>query len=1405
MVGNLDAGHAIVAQQEQQQQRQANQCKWEILNNSTGITTTTTTTSTNQARTIENALKFKFVCTLFAQFAGSHAVLEALERAISRNGNGFKERDFDKIHELTLECNANNNRSGATSDLFHFYTNNNNNINDNHDGNSNGIVDNIGKHLPNLVEINIVGCQVKRLPDMMFHGYFRETLVKLRIQSDIGINNNDREFKESPTNLELYSGTFKGLDRLEMLNLAYNNIWSVPSNIFCMTPALAHLNLSHNSLTELTQLEFGHTSTNCTYTKLEILDVSHNKIIYIASYDLSALKHLKMFSISHNTIHEIYEHGLSGLNELTTLDVAHNRLVALPAALFKSCCRNLHSLVLRNNSLSVLTPSIFDMLQKLEHLDLGYNYFTSTWVNGFIFARLGRLRSMSLANNSLQRIDEFLLFDLKELQVLELQNNEINLVHEKAFVHAGQLKFLNVAFNRLRALGSMGFPNGSALMQVSFASNSITNIDQSFFRELKRLEDLNLSGNILTELPSGLGYLSQLKSLDLGKNNIHFIDGKKFLGLERLLGLRLVDNYLTNLTHLSFQHLPSLQILNLASNHLKNIDKQTFLHNAQMHVIRLNNNRLELLLPGTFKALSTLVWLDIGFNHLTEFNFHQNAPHTLQELNLQHNRLTHIHTNAFMHRQHRKNLIINLKDNRLERIERNAVRITNETNNVHEIRSESVRSRKNLEGEIKLYLQGNPLICDCHTQWLRDANYDMTIPQILDIRNVSCIGKKQLRQDDDLTTIMPVMWQQNRFLCEYFSHCFRHCHCCEFDACDCKYTCPARCECFHDELWHLNIVDCGRAEYFDVPKHLPMDATDIYLDGNDMGVLGEHLFIGKKNLEILFLNTSQITGINNRTFVGASNLKKLFLQNNFITTITPAMFDTLDHLREVHLDSNLIKTIPDNMFLNHTHLRIINLSSNQLKTLDFINRLPTSTILASSFFKDNPYDCMTCIDTDIRQSHTDIRRVIKLLKKICPMNKCGYVLPTNLLLSSSSSVSSFDGAKGSHDLMIQTDVIKREYLQLWAGILVAIIGTMFLLALACNFRTNALLYLYKKHKIRVWTDPTVRLDMHKCCDATVLFNNRDSEFIYRILSVQLENRGYELEYQKNLLGTGGGGGVVVGECNDIQIIDTFVACAETSRRLILILSANFLNTEYRNKTFQTALKNYLYRLTPKIRPYRLILVFSVPLDILLVDPVLEEMIRSCTVLFWGENQFWEKLAYAMPETVSHGRQRQNFHKSPLSSKILMQHQATSNGGTPTTTAKASTTAKNNAVTTTVDIMPQISTTTTTMGNNNQDNETDDNLSFSGLSQTQSYKFYNAQTYVNKTTGHIYTTIEDSPNNSKEESSTVIKANNLSDMTSKSNNNGLDMAATMVITKGLNNLNGACIRDTTPMNGKAYYV
>ena len=67
----------------------------------------------------------------------------------------------------------------------------------------------------------------------------------------------------------------------------------------------------------------------------------------------------------------------------------------------------------------------------------------------------------------------------------------------------------------------------------------------------------------------------------------------------------------------------------------------------------------------------------------------------------------------------------------------------------------------------------------------------------------------------------------------------------------------------------------GRVVYtffsnYSVPEFIPMDATAVYLDGNnfDSKALINDEFIGRKHLTSLYLNNSQIKIISNQTFKG---------------------------------------------------------------------------------------------------------------------------------------------------------------------------------------------------------------------------------------------------------------------------------------------------------------------------------------------------------------------------------------------------------------------------------------------------------------------------------------------------------------------------------------------------------
>ncbi|CAG7818549.1 unnamed protein product, partial [Allacma fusca] len=196
-------------------------------------------------------------------------------------------------------------------------------------------------------------------------------------------------------------------------------------------------------------------------------------------------------------------------------------------------------------------------------------------------------------------------------------------------------------------------------------------------------------------------------------------------------------------------------------------------------------------------------------------------------------------------------------------------------------------------------------------------------PIIQDSEEVKC----SLTFDRNLAPTSYLTISSTQFLCKYESHCFSACSCCDFDACDCEMTCPQNCSCYHDQGWSNNLVDCSGHGQTIIPK-IPMDVTELYLDGNVFPSLDSHAFIGRKNLRSLFLNGSHIEVIQNRTFHGLGQLRVLHLENNFLERLEGFEFQELEDLQELYLQQNSISWVNNSTFEGLTQLRVIFLHGN---------------------------------------------------------------------------------------------------------------------------------------------------------------------------------------------------------------------------------------------------------------------------------------------------------------------------------------------------------------------------------------------------------------------------------------------------------------------------------------------
>ena len=76
----------------------------------------------------------------------------------------------------------------------------------------------------------------------------------------------------------------------------------------------------------------------------------------------------------------------------------------------------------------------------------------------------------------------------------------------------------------------------------------------------------------------------------------------------------------------------------------------------------------------------------------------------------------------------------------------------------------------------------------------------------------------------------------------------------------------------------------------DVPPLIPMDATAVYLDGNNMTELVNPGFIGRRRVRAVFLNNSAIIRVTNYSFEGMQFSLSLLLSLPPFFSLPPSLF-----------------------------------------------------------------------------------------------------------------------------------------------------------------------------------------------------------------------------------------------------------------------------------------------------------------------------------------------------------------------------------------------------------------------------------------------------------------------------------------------------------------------------------
>jgi len=248
------------------------------------------------------------------------------------------------------------------------------------------------------------------------------------------------------------------------------------------------------------------------------------------------------------------------------------------------------------------------------------------------------------------------------------------------------------------------------LKTAKIYKNGIVVVGQYAFEDLQLLERLDMHGNKLTEIPTAIRSLSNLRQLNLGANQINFIEPGAFSENTKLEFLILRNNRINSFP----LSLPiSLKKISVVGNILTSVGDIKYLN--QLEILRLDGNNFNEVPNGPL----SLQELSICSNKLTNKALNENTfkgLENLRRLRLSSNpQITEINSDVFYFLREIRE--IDLSFCSLKNIASNAFACTSslqylalEGNNLSVFNRDWLMYNRRLRG---VSLADNPWVCSC--------------------------------------------------------------------------------------------------------------------------------------------------------------------------------------------------------------------------------------------------------------------------------------------------------------------------------------------------------------------------------------------------------------------------------------------------------------------------------------------------------------------------------------------------------------------------------------------------------------------------------------------------------------------------------------------------------------------
>ncbi|XP_055499375.1 transforming growth factor beta activator LRRC32-like [Leucoraja erinacea] len=376
--------------------------------------------------------------------------------------------------------------------------------------------------LAHLDELNLAMNSLSCISD--FH------LSKLKV---LNISRNGIEFFMTNVSDDEY--------QLRELDLSHNRLFHFP-----LLPKLHHierLNLSGNFLISVAAEPLKNASeweirnrydemkavnkihndnAHSTLSEVIFLDLSNNALIDISHDFLNKFSSLRHLNLSGNCFQNFSIEDEDEFNLLLSLDLSDNELSNISLAVDNlKFLQSLKFLYLQNNSIQLLPSRLFELLPRIERVNLANNNV--------------RLCNMGNTTRGIRKIGTSCVSfsGIPTLKHLKLDGNNITHLGPLSFYHT-PLTYLDLSRNQYLDVPGQALKGLEHSLKFLSLRWNLIQTSKVTLTCLNHLRDLDLSYNQLDMLPLDVG-CAPLKSLDIRGNNLQFLQDKVIKNVSQTL------------------------------------------------------------------------------------------------------------------------------------------------------------------------------------------------------------------------------------------------------------------------------------------------------------------------------------------------------------------------------------------------------------------------------------------------------------------------------------------------------------------------------------------------------------------------------------------------------------------------------------------------------------------------------------------------------------------------------------------------------------------------------------------------------------------------------------------------------------------------------------------------------